>query len=100
MSTTITSIPMSELLNVEGFADKLIIVPDQHGDDPRTVQINDVLPADPRVSQPGTFDLLCLDAHDLVVVLEGLFIHQIEAMLVSECDPGCADCAPFARKGA
>lgn len=91
-------VPMSELLNTDGFAGKLIVVREHGDDDARTVQIEDILPADPRVSPVGTFDLLCLDSHDLVVVLEGLFVHQIEDMLVGECHADCPDCSAFNRK--
>lgn len=110
MSTA--TVQMSELLDTDGFVGRLILKPSTQRvfvagaeveievGDPTTLKIEDVLVADPRISPLGTFDLLTSDASGAINVEEGLFIHQIEDMLVSECDPECADCAPFTRKEA
>lgn len=112
MSRATALIRFDELLNTDGFVGKLILKPSTQRvfvagaeveievGDPTTLKIEDVLVADPRISPYGTFDLLTSDASGAINVEEGLFIHQIEDMLVSECDPECADCAAFARKEA
>lgn len=81
---------ISDLLNTSGFTGKLIV--SKTGEDEvRTMRIEDISPG--RVT--GTIDVLVAfreGEDEGADVLAGLFIHQLEDMLVGECDPGCPDC--------